>query len=176
VSNQEIIILGQLNWWYTLIENFYNDENRTPTYEYKKVAMEKITKNGSTNFNEYLEHNLHGFGGPSSNVIPSPFENNEEDQKDSGENRFNTIEHQNYQISTLECVCEHLKNENDMFSKMTSMYHNTVEYKKKEKFNRIYFSLKNIVRTSCYNMKSEEIENMTIDVIEQIVCEFINHS
>jgi hypothetical protein len=84
--------LGQLNCCYTLIENFYAVDNNSSIYDYGKSDPQNRI---------FFDHKMHSNSHKSSNIIPSPKDGLKETTKHE-EDKFNTIEHKNYEISTLE--------------------------------------------------------------------------
>ena len=44
-----------------------------------------------------------------------------------------------------------------------------IENRNRQKFNRVYLNLKNIVRTTCYSKENDQIEKLTVDIIDEIL-------
>lgn len=152
--------LGELNWWYSFIDNFYNADLNASMYE-GKFPYERVPFKNLNVPSPVLKRHLHSDGGASSALTPAIFD--EDNCKYAWGDKFQTTEHKNYQISTLECLWEQFDDSHR--NKLSS----AVCQLSQEKLYRVYFTLKNIVRTSYKSKSSSEVEAITMEVIEEMV-------
>ena len=94
-----------------------------------------------------------------------PFLINKEIPKGKGMHEI--TENGNFQIWILEWVWEQM-NQNNHYNSKTQK-DKTVEQRNRERFYRLYFRLRNIVKINWYNKPMEEIEKLTREILEDLV-------
>ena len=153
--------LGQLNCCYTFVENFYAPDLNITNLSYLNVSNEMLQSSG------FLDNrSFHMRANDSKKLLLPSFK--KPNGKLTEKEKFSITQHENYRISILECVCEQMT-QNNHYGKFNQDEDKTIEQQNKEKFYRLYYSLKNIVKNNCFSKPNKEIEKITKEVLEQCV-------
>ena len=163
----KVFCLGQLNWCYTLVENFYSTD---------AIPSNMRSSNETGDLHRVYESHLHSINSGKSaqkcwDRMISDSQWNEfkiDDNFDDHTAKYNTIYHANYEINTLKWLWEE-KIKQSQGSKKSQRSHAHNDNRSVERFNHIFFNLKNIVRTSVAHIDSEDVEKIAREIVEKIV-------